>query len=329
MTDAAAYLVFLQSRSRIRGEQIHWDLAKQLSCIGEACIKKGTPFVFVVTWASMVLQAPFLQRLVEFRGVFTAELFFTVGTGAKFFMIHSLSQVPDPWRVDALYPQSPEAENLREHLTFLLVASVRKFSSELLPLSLDEQRVWIYTALRRSTRGLAKPGLAAAATSEVLKFCQSIQPHGEMQHLRSLYAQLDHRGSDVRLDIGTILDAARQALPYPAPAWSWSVLQSYPWATTQHINVLELFAFFNFVRAATRDLSYYNIRFFHVLDSRVSSCVTAKGRSSSRVLNRVLRRLAALQLASDIYPLTLWIISAWNFADTPSRVFYAPELQPT
>ena len=64
----------------------------------------------------------------------------------------------------------------------------------------------------------------------------------------------------------------------------------------------------------------FNIRFFHVFDSRVCSCVIAKGRSSSRVLNRILRRVASLLLASDAYALPLWTISAWNFSDSGSRV---------
>ena len=64
----------------------------------------------------------------------------------------------------------------------------------------------------------------------------------------------------------------------------------------------------------------FNIRFFHVFDFRVCSCVIAKGRLSSRVLNRVLRRVASLLLASDSYALPLRTISAWNFPDAGSRV---------
>ena len=56
-----------------------------------------------------------------------------------------------------------------------------------------------------------------------------------------------------------------------------------------------------------------------VLDSKVAANAIAKGRSSSRRLNRQLRRLLAVVLASDQYPLVLWTISKWNFADKPSR----------
>ena len=91
-----------------------------------------------------------------------------------------------------------------------------------------------------------------------------------------------------------------------------------------HINILELAAVLNFVRYATRDLLWIEVRFFHVVDSRVTSCVLAKGRSSSKILNRILRRIGALLIICDLYLLPLWTISQWNFADEPSRVWGRP-----
>ena len=261
--DAVAFFVVIGSLvNQIRRKETAMDTANCLAQVGESCIKNGTPFVFIVPWSSDVLQVPVIQRLVGFKGVHTADLLFSARAGKIFFVIHSNLHIPEVWHVEAVNYHSPDAESFREHLAFLLVAAVRKFSAESLPQSLDEQKSWVYEALRRSTRGLAKPGFAAAATTEVLKLCHSVQPGGEVSRLRSLFSQLDHRGSDVRLETGTVLDAARQIIPYPAPAWSWEVLQSYPWSTTQHINVLELFAFLNFMRAASRDLSYSGLRFF-------------------------------------------------------------------
>ena len=107
----------------------------------------------------------------------------------------------------------------------------------------------------------------------------------------------------------------------PRLAWAWSTVQSYKWQATQHINVLELAAFFNFIKCVVRENGLVGQRFFHVLDSRVSSCVVAKGRSSSTMLNRILRLIGALLLAADIYVLPLWTISGWNYADASSRVY--------
>ena len=45
------------------------------------------------------------------------------------------------------------------------------------------------------------------------------------------------------------------------------------------------------------------------------------GAVSSKRLNRVARRIAAMALALDNYPLVLWTISKWNFSDHGSRVY--------
>ena len=63
----------------------------------------------------------------------------------------------------------------------------------------------------------------------------------------------------------------------------------------------------------------HSSRILHVLDSRVASCVIAKGRSSSCKLNRILRRVSALLLASDFYVFPLGTVSGWNFADFGTR----------
>jgi hypothetical protein len=51
----------------------------------------------------------------------------------------------------------------------------------------------------------------------------------------------------------------------------------------------------------------------------VALAVVVKGRSSAKVLNRLLRRFAALQLAAGIYPVCGWVESEDNPADEPSR----------
>ena len=89
-------------------------------------------------------------------------------------------------------------------------------------------------------------------------------------------------------------------VPYLAVAWDWKPLQSYHWQVPQHINVLELLAFFNYVRAWSASPAAHGLRYFHILDSRLCACVLAKGRSSSHALNRILRRIASVLLAADL-----------------------------
>jgi hypothetical protein len=193
-----------------------------------------------------------------------------------------------------------------------------------LPLEPESRNYWIREALQHSTKGLAKAGMSAAAANMVLNFLKNMVPGSEKAHLVGLLSAVDFRGSDVRLESGTILEGARQPVPYPAIGWDWKCIQSYPWQQSQHINVLELVAFFNFLKRLSRDPAEQSQRFFHVLDSRVSSCVLAKGRSSSKLLNRCLRRVAGFLLASDLYVLPLWTISSWNFSDAGSRSHVGP-----
>ena len=84
--------------------------------------------------------------------------------------------------------------------------------------------------------------------------------------------------------------------------------------------MLESIAFLIYFRKACCETSFQHTGAFHIFDSRVCSCVIAKGRSSSKVLNRPLRRYCALALASDSYILPLWTISSWNFSDPGSRI---------
>ena len=197
--------------------------------------------------------------------------------------------------------------------------SLRDWEGTLLPGESELQALWVYRSINNSTRGLAKGGLSVQATTEVLSMLANMCPGREASHLVALFNILDLRGSDVRLESGTVLEGGRQLVPYPAIAWDWKCTQSYRWQSEQHINVLELLAFFNYLRAWSVREDAHALRFFHVPDSRVSSCVIAKGRSSSKLLNRILRWICSLLIAADLCVLPLWTFPSWNFSDHGSR----------
>ena len=88
--------------------------------------------------------------------------------------------------------------------------------------------------------------------------------------------------------------------------------------------MLEFIVFLTYVRFCTNSDTLHDVRFFHIFDSKVAAAVAAKGRSSAKVLNRPLRRFAAFAVAANIYVLTLWTISAWNYADAASRLHAEP-----
>ena len=120
---------------------------------------------------------------------------------------------------------------------------VKDPSPSFVPSEFDAKRLWVQRSLANSTKALASEGISSFICEDVCNMLFQMKRGCEMEHLRLLYRVTDSRGSDVRLNSGAILDGVRQLAPYPAFAWDWTSVQSYPWVTPQHINVLELLAF--------------------------------------------------------------------------------------
>ena len=92
----------------------------------------------------------------------------------------------------------------------------------------------------------------------------------------------------------------------------------FRWKRPDHINVLEVRAWAAYVRRKARR-GRQPARWAHLLDSMVALNVLAKGRSSSRHLNAEVRRGNAIVLAMGFMPFYIWVASADNPADEPSR----------
>eukprot|EP00438_Fugacium_kawagutii_P017412 Skav229251 [mRNA] locus=scaffold2154:301110:302876:+ [translate_table: standard] len=134
--------------------------------------------------------------------------------------------------------------------------------------------------------------------------------------------RMEYRGSDVRLDVGTLYrpDVCPRATVNPH-RWEWHTAHHYPFERQEHINVLELRAYIHCLEWRLRNAGFQDARALHLLDSQVVIAVATKGRSSSRQLNRLLRKLGAMTLAAGVYPILAWIESHLNPADGPSRYY--------
>ena len=130
----------------------------------------------------------------------------------------------------------------------------------------------------------------------------------------------EFRGSDVRLDLGSLYrpDSFPRGSISPK-RWRWHVGQSYAFHSEEHINVLEMRALVNALEWRLRSPAFGSCRALHLVDSQVVLAVAVKGRSSSRILNRLLRKYAALQVAGGVIPILGWVESEDNPADAPSR----------
>lgn len=132
--------------------------------------------------------------------------------------------------------------------------------------------------------------------------------------------RMEYRGSDVRLDLQVIFkpDSVTRTTIQPAK-WAWRIGQSYPFPKGQRINILELKAILRALEWRARSSCFHSVRFMHLSDSQICRAVLAKRRSSSRVINRILRRIHALCISLNLYPLWGWVASRLNPADAPSR----------
>ena len=139
----------------------------------------------------------------------------------------------------------------------------------------------------------------------------------------SLYRIAEERGEHVRLDWGpappppSFISTHSSAAALLTPA-AWTEFFAYRFRTNDHINVLELVALVSLLRR----LSNQGVRRQRILccvDPRVVLGAVTKGRSSSRKLNHVLRKLAYEYLASSLTVDLLWVPSWANPANAPSR----------
>lgn len=99
----------------------------------------------------------------------------------------------------------------------------------------------------------------------------------------------------------------------------WSDIVASRWRFPDHINVLEIRAVSAAVRWALKFPNSLGHRLHILSDSQVAIGALRKGRSSSPVLLRRLRSVAAWLLASGVRLLLSWIPSECNPADEPSR----------
>jgi hypothetical protein len=108
--------------------------------------------------------------------------------------------------------------------------------------------------------------------------------------------------------LGTLVQTAR-----------WATLVSAPWRTEQHINAKELDAVLLALEWAHTRPAASGRRLPILIDSSVGYYALRKGRSSSNNILSCLRRCSALSLAMGCSIFPVWVPSALNPADAPSR----------
>ena len=221
-----------------------------------------------------------------------------------------LGQVVFPMEQEATYPWGLCEEYAKAAVNLMNLSEHREKALA------EVRKVKIREDLMKYDR-LQSPGLQEKVVSGILHMERTMQIGFEKAHLQQLLRLGHYRGTDVRLAVEE--QGGRQLFPYPAYRWLWRDVLSFRWRQEGHINELEFQAFLAHIRRVLREPDMRHKRVFVVVDSQVLYYALGKGRSPSTRLNRVLRRLAAISLAGDLYTLPIWTLSAWNFADRPSR----------
>eukprot|EP00435_Cladocopium_sp_Y103_P035124 s3074_g9.t1 len=96
----------------------------------------------------------------------------------------------------------------------------------------------------------------------------------------------------------------------------WSVDSSWKWTGRSHINVLEIASYLQAIKRAARKGGG---RFSFLLDSSVALFSTSKGRSSSRALAPLLRKIMAIAIAFGVFPSNHFCPTRLNVSDDPTR----------
>ena len=152
-----------------------------------------------------------------------------------------------------------------------------------------------------------------------------LQTRGDVRKMNSwMLSRTNHTGSDVRLLSGRFLNP--RAFPRESVRsnwWDWTQLFTVRWEHEEHINPLEVRAIFLSVLWRARNLCLANRRIFNVTDSYVGLSILAKGRTSGKKLQPIVRKVCAMLLAAQAMMIMGHIDSADNPTDEGSRLYTA------
>ena len=133
----------------------------------------------------------------------------------------------------------------------------------------------------------------------------------------ALVKKREYRGSSTQLELSTLYrpDSFPHA-EFDVNRWLWHEGQSYVFLAPEKEDVQELKALILSLTWRLQFPKFVFCRALRLVDSPVVLALAMKGRSSSCILNGLLRRYGALQLAGRIYPVLGWVKSDQNPAKT-------------
>lgn len=135
-----------------------------------------------------------------------------------------------------------------------------------------------------------------------------------------LALRANHTGSDIRITTGSYMNPKHvQRQSVLSTWWEWAPVFKCLWKTVEHINPLEARAIMLTLFWKARKGTAVNKRIFHLTDSYVCQSIYSKGRTSSKMMQPIIRKSNALLLSSFLYLYLTHVDSMDNPTDEASR----------
>ena len=131
----------------------------------------------------------------------------------------------------------------------------------------------------------------------------------------------NHTGSDVRIVTSTLMNPRRYPRQSVNPQWwDWQQIFATRWKFSDQINSLEIRSIYLTLLWKLRERTFCSRRLFHLTDSYVAMSILSKGRTSSKALQPLVRKLASLVLAGQAQLILAHVDSSENPTDEGSRI---------
>lgn len=155
-------------------------------------------------------------------------------------------------------------------------------------------------------------------------FAKVVDTPTDQQNLADrLSFMVSPKGSDVMLSASTepLPNAHRFRTSVPAALWQWETICSWGWRSrsTERINKLEIRALYTGLKWRIARQKVTGSKIHHLIDSMVSLQILNKGRTSSRRLRNITRKISALLVSARLFLILSYVATDKNPADRPSR----------
>ena len=152
------------------------------------------------------------------------------------------------------------------------------------------------------------------------------KPKHQLLLVRKLLHLVSPKGADVLLSNPTegLPQYHRLRNSLSPKLWHWKVVTGWTWKANggtvgEHINRLEMRAIDTSLRWRILKHKGFRTKILHLVDSLVSLQIITKGRTSSRKLRSICKRIAGFQLIGGVLLTLGYTASKTNPADAPSR----------